>query len=88
MDDNPFFAFLDARYVNDGKVIRENPRVVAVNNATEVDLAGQVCADSMGTCQYSGVGGQMDFMRGAKAASPSSPCAAPPARVRARSFPS
>ncbi len=65
VDDNPFFAFLDAQYVNDGKVIRENPRVVAVNSAIEVDLTGQVCADSIGTYQFSGVGGQMDFMRGA-----------------------
>ncbi|MEZ4740045.1 MAG: acetyl-CoA hydrolase/transferase C-terminal domain-containing protein [Flavobacteriales bacterium] len=65
VDDNPFFAFLDAQYVNDGKVIRENPKVVAVNSAIEVDLTGQVCADSIGTYQFSGVGGQMDFMRGA-----------------------
>jgi acyl-CoA hydrolase len=65
VDDNPFFAFLDARYVNDATVIRENPKVVAVNSAIEVDLTGQVCADSIGTYQYSGVGGQMDFMRGA-----------------------
>ncbi len=65
VDDNPFFAFLDAQYVNDTKVIRENPNVVAVNSAIEVDLTGQVCADSIGTYQYSGVGGQMDFMRGA-----------------------
>lgn len=65
VDDNPFFTFLDAQYVNDGKVIRENPKVVAVNSAIEVDLTGQVCADSIGTYQYSGVGGQMDFMRGA-----------------------
>jgi len=65
VDDNPFFAFLDAQYVNDTKVIRENPKVVAVNSAIEVDLTGQVCADSIGTYQFSGVGGQMDFMRGA-----------------------
>lgn len=65
VDDNPFFTFLDAQYVNDGKVIRENPKVVAINSAIEVDLTGQVCADSIGTYQYSGVGGQMDFMRGA-----------------------
>ena len=50
---------------NDGKVIRENPKVVAVNSAVELDLTGQVCADSIGTYQISGVGGQMDFMRGA-----------------------
>jgi acyl-CoA hydrolase len=63
--DNPQFAFLDAQYVNDGKVIRENPKVVAINSAIEIDLTGQVCADSIGTYQYSGVGGQLDFMRGA-----------------------
>lgn len=63
--DNPEFAFLDAQYVNAGHVIRQNPRTVAVNSAIEVDLTGQVCADSLGTVQYSGVGGQMDFMRGA-----------------------
>lgn len=65
VDDNPFFGFLDVQYVNDTKVIRENPKVVAINSAIEVDLTGQVCADSIGTFQYSGVGGQMDFMRGA-----------------------
>ncbi|HRH68144.1 MAG TPA: acetyl-CoA hydrolase/transferase C-terminal domain-containing protein [Flavobacteriales bacterium] len=63
--DNPQFAFLDAQYVNDGKVIRENPKVAAINSAIELDLTGQVCADSIGTYQYSGVGGQLDFMRGA-----------------------
>ena len=63
--DNPQFAFLEAQYVNDGKVIRENPKVVAINSAIEIDLTGQVCADSIGTYQYSGVGGQLDFLRGA-----------------------
>jgi acyl-CoA hydrolase len=52
-------------YVNDTAVIRQNPKVVAINSAIEVDLTGQVCADSIGTKIYSGVGGQMDFMRGA-----------------------
>lgn len=65
IDDNPLFAFLDAAYVNNGYVIRQNPKVVAINSAIEIDLTGQVCADSIGTLQYSGVGGQMDFMRGA-----------------------
>lgn len=65
VDDNPSFGFLDVQYVNDTKVIRQNPKVVAINSAIEVDLTGQVCADSIGTFQYSGVGGQMDFMRGA-----------------------
>ena len=65
VDDNPSVRLLDVGYVNDPIVILRNPQVVAVNSAIEVDLTGQVCADSIGTHQYSGVGGQMDFMRGA-----------------------
>jgi acyl-CoA hydrolase len=65
VDDNPAFAFLEADYVNDGTIIRSNPNVVAINSAIEIDITGQVCADSIGTSQYSGVGGQMDFIRGA-----------------------
>ena len=65
MDDNPLIAMLDCAYVNDTAVIRRNPKVTAINSAIEIDLTGQVCADSIGTKQYSGVGGQMDFIRGA-----------------------
>ncbi len=65
IDDNPQVLMLDIAYVNDTSVIRRNPKVTAVNSAIEVDLTGQVCADSIGTYQYSGVGGQMDFIRGA-----------------------
>ena len=65
IDDNPAFAFLDIDYVNDASVIKMNPKVVAINSCIEIDLTGQVCSDSIGTYQYSGVGGQMDFMRGA-----------------------
>ncbi|MBU6351144.1 MAG: 4-hydroxybutyrate CoA-transferase [Chloroflexi bacterium] len=65
IDDNPQVVMLDVAYVNDTAVIRRNPRVTAINSAIEVDLTGQVAADSMGTVQYSGVGGQMDFVRGA-----------------------
>ena len=65
VDDNPMVAFLDIDYVNDTSVIRKNPKVVAINSAIEVDLTGQVCSDSIGTYQFSGVGGQMDFIRGA-----------------------
>jgi acyl-CoA hydrolase len=65
LDDNPQVAMLDVAYVNDTAVIRRNPKVMAINSAIEVDLTGQVCADSIGTRMYSGVGGQMDFMRGA-----------------------
>ena len=65
VNDNPAIAFLDIDYVNDPHVIRRNPKVIAINSAIEVDLTGQVCADSIGEMQYSGIGGQMDFMRGA-----------------------
>ena len=65
VDDTPAVALLDAAYVNDPDVIRRNPKVVAINGAIEIDLTGQVCADSIGTRQVSGVGGQMDFLRGA-----------------------
>lgn len=65
IDDNPQFEFLEADYVNDGRIIRSNPKVVAINSALEIDLTGQVCSDSIGSYHYSGVGGQMDFIRGA-----------------------
>jgi acyl-CoA hydrolase len=65
VDDNPSVVFLQIDYVNDTAVIRTNPKVTAINSAVEVDITGQVCADSIGTYHYSGVGGQMDFMRGA-----------------------
>ena len=65
INDNPSFAFLDIDYVNNPYVIGQNPKVIAINSAIEVDLTGQVCADSIGELQYSGIGGQMDFMRGA-----------------------
>jgi acyl-CoA hydrolase len=65
VDDNPLVVLLDIAYVNDTAVIRRNPKVTAINSAIEIDLTGQVCADSIGTRQYSGVGGQMDFIRGA-----------------------
>jgi 4-hydroxybutyrate CoA-transferase len=65
LDDNPLVQLLDIAYVNDTSVIRRNPKVTAINSALEVDLTGQVCADSIGELQYSGVGGQMDFIRGA-----------------------
>lgn len=63
--DNPQMRVMDIAYVNDTSVIRRNPRATAINSAIEIDLTGQVCADSIGTYQYSGIGGQMDFIRGA-----------------------
>ncbi len=65
VDDNPFVEFYSADHTNDTAVIRKNENVVAVNSALEVDLSGQVVADSIGFRMYSGIGGQMDFMRGA-----------------------
>lgn len=65
VDDNPLVHFKEAAYTNDTAIIRKNPKVTAINSAIEIDLTGQVCADTIGKIQYSGVGGQMDFIRGA-----------------------
>ncbi|TGJ99445.1 acetyl-CoA hydrolase/transferase family protein [Leptospira semungkisensis] len=79
VDDNPEVVFLDMGYINDTDNIRKNPKVTAINSAVEVDLTGQVCADSIGTYQYSGVGGQMDFIRGASLSEGGKPIIALPA---------
>jgi len=63
--DNPIFEFHPSSYTNDPFVIAQNDRMVAINSAIEIDLTGQVCADSLGHRMYSGVGGQVDFIRGA-----------------------
>jgi 4-hydroxybutyrate CoA-transferase len=76
--DNPAIEMLDIAYVNDVHIIRQNPKVVAVNCALEVDLSGQICADSIGSKMYSGVGGQMDFMRGASLSEGGKPIIAMP----------
>ena len=65
IDNNPLFSFHPTEYVNDPNVIRQQHKMVAVNTALEVDLTGQVCADSIGSKFFSGVGGQVDFNRGA-----------------------
>ncbi len=65
VDDNPFVEMRASDFTNDVAIIRKNPKMVAINSAIEIDLTGQVCADSIGTKMYSGVGGQMDFIRGA-----------------------
>ncbi len=65
VNDNPFLVMKESSYVNDTANIRQNDRMIAINSAIEVDLTGQVCADSFGAKMYSGVGGQMDFIRGA-----------------------
>lgn len=65
LDSNPLFNFMSSERVNSPSVIQKNPKVCAINSAIEVDLTGQVCADSIGHQIFSGVGGQVDFMRGA-----------------------
>ena len=65
LDDNPIFEFHRTAYANDPFVIAQNDHMIALNSAIEVDLTGQVCADSMGHTPYSGIGGQVDFLRGA-----------------------
>lgn len=65
VDDNPSVVVLNIDYVNDTSVIRTNPKVTSINGAIEIDITGQICSDSIGTYHYSGVGGQMDFIRGA-----------------------
>ncbi|WP_121354582.1 acetyl-CoA hydrolase/transferase family protein [Flavisolibacter nicotianae] len=81
VNDNPAFQFLDIDYVNDPHIIRRNNRMVAINSAIEIDITGQVCSDSIGTYQYSGVGGQMDFMRGAALSEGGKPIIAMPSRT-------
>ena len=82
VDDNPEVLMLDIAYVNDTAVIRRNPKVTAINSAIEVDLTGQVCADTIGTMQYSGVGGQMDFIRGASLSDGGKPIIALPSATK------
>jgi 4-hydroxybutyrate CoA-transferase len=65
VNNNPAFEFHPNAYTNDPYVISENYKMVAINSALQVDITGQVCADSIGTCFYSGIGGQVDFIRGA-----------------------
>lgn len=65
VNDNPLVAFYPCDWTNDTSVIRKNPKVVAINSAIQIDLTGQVCADSIGHRIFSGIGGQMDFIRGA-----------------------
>lgn len=81
VDDNPAFQFLDIDYVNDPHVIRRNNKMIAINSAIEIDITGQVCSDSIGTYQFSGVGGQMDFMRGAALSEGGKPIIALPSRT-------
>ena len=82
IDDNPLIQMCDVGWVNNTNVIAQNPKVTAINSAIEVDLFGQVCADSIGSRQYSGVGGQMDFIRGASLSEGGKPIIALPSTTR------
>ncbi len=82
VDDNTVFAFRDVSEVNFPINIMKNKKLVAINSAIEIDLTGQVCADSIGTLQYSGIGGQMDFMRGAALSEDGKPIIAITARTK------
>jgi acyl-CoA hydrolase len=82
IDGNPMFEFLPTAYTNDPFVIAQNERMVAINSAIEIDLSGQVCADSVGRVPYSGIGGQVDFIRGAARSKGGLPIIAMPATAR------
>lgn len=81
VDNNPNVSFKSVSFVNDTAIIRQNPKMVAINSALEIDLTGQICADSIGTYQYSGIGGQMDFMRGASLSEGGKPIIAIPSET-------
>lgn len=82
VDDNPLIELHPTEYVNDPFVIAQNERMVAVNSAIEVDLTGQICADSIGPRLYSGVGGQLDFIYGASRSKGGVPIIALPSTAR------
>jgi len=79
--DNPLVNFYPCDWTNDTAVIRKNPKVVAINSAIQLDLTGQVCADSIGHRIFSGIGGQMDFIRGAALSPGGKPIIALPSRA-------
>lgn len=81
VNDNPTIRVMDIGYVNDTSIIRQNPKVAAINSAIEIDLTGQVCSDSIGTYQFSGIGGQMDFIHGASLSPGGKPIIALPSQT-------
>ena len=82
IDDNPSVLLLDCSYTNNTHIIAQNPKVTAINRAIEVDLTGQVCSDSIGSQIFSGVGGQMDFIRGAALSKGGKPIIALPSQTK------
>jgi acyl-CoA hydrolase len=81
VNDNPAIRVMDISYVNDTSIIRQNPKATAINSAIEIDMTGQVCSDSIGAYQYSGIGGQMDFIRGASLSEGGMPIIALPSQT-------
>jgi acyl-CoA hydrolase len=81
VNDNPLVSFYPCDWTNDTSVIRKNPKVVAINSAIQIDLTGQVCADSISYRMFSGIGGQMDFIRGAALSPGGKPIIALPSRA-------
>ncbi len=86
LDNNPIFEFHPQEYVNNPFIISQNEKMVAINSAIEVDLTGQVCSDSIGTKFYSGIGGQVDFIRGAAHSVGGKPIIALPAATKDLKF--
>jgi acyl-CoA hydrolase len=82
IDNNPFFEFYPTEYVNDPNIINQHEKMVAINVGLEVDLTGQVCADSLGYQFYSGIGGQVDFIRGAARSRGGKPIIAMPSTAK------
>ena len=81
VDNNPIFEFHPTAYTNDPALIARNDNMIAINSALQVDLTGQVCSDSIGTYFYSGIGGQVDFLRGASRSKGGKPIIAISARL-------
>jgi acyl-CoA hydrolase len=86
IDDNPMVEFHPCDRTNDTALIRKNDRVVAINSALQIDLTGQVCSDSIGHRIYSGIGGQLDFIRGAAVSKGGMPIIALPSTAKAGSL--
>lgn len=82
INENPFMEFHPSDYVNDPYIIAQNSKMVAINSSIEIDLTGQVCSDSMGYKNFSGIGGQVDFMRGASRSPGGKPIIAMPSTAK------
>jgi acyl-CoA hydrolase/RimJ/RimL family protein N-acetyltransferase len=86
IDNNPMIEFHPTEYTNDPFIVAQNDKMVCINSALEVDLTGQICADSLGTMFYSGIGGQVDFVRGASRSKGGKPIIALPSTASGDNF--